>query len=194
MVSLALFLSLVLPGWSPVSAQDSVDLWGAWGEWSGKNARTFAGGYALGMSYVADVGWPADLGVDVLFARLDADQLARVVDEFEASVVLRRWVLGRGARIRPFLGARGGYTRLSADLEDLKFEQNGVVGGPVLGFVFPTGKTLSPMVSFEALRIHYQDTSLFLEGVKLPQSGGSAWRFFARVGITFGSGWERRGR
>lgn len=191
---MTLLLPLGLPPGSPALAQDSVDLWGAWGDWSGENAATFAGGYALGMSYVADVGWPADLGVDVLFARFDADQLSRVVDEFEASVVLRRWMLGRGARVRPFVGARGGYTRLSADLEDLKFEQNGAVGGPILGFVFPTGKTLSPMISMEALRIHYQDTSLFLEGVKLPQSGGSAWRFFVRVGVTFGSGWERRGR
>jgi hypothetical protein len=179
---------------SPAAAQDAVDLWGAWGEWSGKNAESFQGGYALGASYVADVGLPVDLGIDVLFARFDADQLAQVVDEFEVSAVARRWLLGRGSQVRPFLGARLGYTRLSADYADLKFEQNGAFAGPVLGIAIPTGRTLSPMLSVEALRVRYQDTSIFLEDVELPQSGGYGWRFFVRLGVTFGSGWERRGR
>jgi len=73
----ALFLLLGV-GSSPAAGQDAVDLWGAWGEWSGKNAETFQGGYALGAGYVADVGLPFDLGLDVLFARFDADQLAQM--------------------------------------------------------------------------------------------------------------------
>jgi len=181
------------PG-SIAEAQDSVELWWAKGEWSGKNARDFEGGYALGMSYVADVGLPADLGIDVLFARFGADQVTDVVDEFQASAVLRRWLLGRKSRIRPFLGARGGYTRLAADYDEFQFEQNGIFLGPVLGIVIPTGRTLSPMLSVEAFRVRYSDTSAFLEGVELPQSGGYGWRFFVRLGVTFGSGWERRGR
>jgi len=108
--------------------------------------------------------------------------------------VLRRWLSGGGSPLRPFLGARVGYTRLSADYEDLQFEQNGAFLGPVLGIAFPTGKTLSPMLSVEALRVRYQDTSLFLEDLELPQSGGYGWRFFVRLGVTFGSGWERRSR
>lgn len=182
------------PGSGVASAQDAVYLWGAWGDWSGKNAESFRAGYALGAAYVADVGLPVDLGIDVLFARMDADQLTRVVDEFQASAVLRRWLLGGGSLLRPYLGARVGYTRLSADYEELKFEQNGVFVGPALGVVLPTGKTLSPTLSVEALRVRYQDTSLFLEDVELPQSGGYAWRFFVRLGVTFGSGWERRSR
>ena len=182
------------PSRNSAAAQDSVDLFGGWGEWSGKNAKDFAGGYALGMSYVADVGFPVDLGIDLLFARFDADQLSEVVDEFQASAVLRRWVLDRSSRVRPFLGARVGYTRLSADYEELQFEQNGAFIGPLLGFAFPTGKTLSPMLSVEAFRVRYGDTTLFLEDLELPQSGGYGWRFFVRLGVTFGSGWERRGR
>lgn len=195
-LSWTLFLGILISLFpvAPVAAQDSVDLWGAAGEWSGKNAEDFAGGYALGMSYVADVGMPVDLGVDLLFARFDAAQASDRVDEFQASVVFRRWILGRGSRIRPFLGARGGYTRLAADLAEYQFEQNGVFLGPVLGIVIPTGKTLSPMLSVEAFRVRYSDTSLFLEGLELPQSGGYGWRFFVRLGVTFGSGWERRGR
>lgn len=170
------------------AAQDAADLFGGWGGWSGKNAETFKGGYALGAAYIADFGLPLDLGVDVLFARMDADQLTETVDEFQASAVLRRWILGGGGAIRPYLGARVGYTRLSADLADLKFEQNGAFAGPQLGLVFPTGKTLSPLLSVEALRVRYQDTTLFLEDLELPQSGGYGWRYFVRVGVTFESG------
>lgn len=188
------FLLLAVLGSRPAAAQDAVELWGAWGEWAGKNAESFKGGYALGAAYVADVGFFFDLGIDVQFARFDADQLSQVVDEFEASAVARRWLLGRRSPVRPFLGARAGYTRLSADYADLQFEQNGGFIGPVLGIVLPTGKTLSPMLSVEALRLKYQDTSIFLEDVELPQSGGYGWRFFVRLGVTFGSGWERRGR
>ncbi|MGW8265478.1 MAG: hypothetical protein ACWGSQ_03870 [Longimicrobiales bacterium] len=187
-------LPVLVPGSSFAAAQDAVELWGAWGEWSGKNAESFKGGYALGAGYLADVGLPVDLGIDVLFARMDADQLTKVVDEFQASAVLRRWILGGGSLLRPYLGARVGYTRLSADYEDLKFEQNGVFAGPVLGIVLPSGKTLSPTLSLEALRVRYSDTSLFLEDLEVPQSGGYGWRFFVRLGVTFGSGWERRGR
>jgi hypothetical protein len=187
-------LLLLAVGWSPAGAQDAVDFWGAWGSWSGKNAESFRNGYALGASYVADIGQPLDLGLDILFARFDADQLAEVVDEFEVSAVFRRWILGRDGPVQPFLGARVGYTRLAADLADLKFEQNGALGGLVLGFVFPTGRTLSPMLSVEALRLHYGDTTLYLEDLELPQSGGWGWRYFIRGGITFGSGWKRRPR
>ena len=187
-------LLLSVPISSFAAAQDAVDLCGGWGDWSGKNAEDFSGGYALGAAYVVDVGILIDLGVDVLFARMDADQVAEIVDEFQASAVLRRWILGGESPLRPYLGARVGYTRLSADLEDLQFEQNGVFAGPLLGIVIPTGKTLSPMVSVEALRVRFQDTSLFLEDLELPQSGGYGWRFFVRVGVTFGSGWERRDR
>jgi len=135
-----------------------------------------------------------DLGLDVLFARFDAEQLTKIVDEFEASVVLRRWLPGGGAPVRPYLGARAGYTRLSADYETLQLEQNGGMAGLTLGAVLPTGKTLAPTVALEAMRIWYADTNIFLEGENIPQTGGSAWRLFFRVGVTFGSGWERRGR
>ena len=181
-------------GLSPLGAQDAVDLWGAWGSWAGKITESFGNGYALGASYVADIGQPVDLGFDILFARFDADQVVETVDEIEASAIFRRWVLGRSGPVRPFLAARVGYTRLAADLEELQFEQNGALGGLVLGFVFPTDRTLSPILSFEALRVHYWDTSLFLEDLELPQSGGWGWRFFIKGGVTFGSGWKRRPR
>jgi len=194
-LSLLLVLAVALaPGRHRLAAQDAVDIWGAWGSWAGKNAEDFKNGYALGASYVADIGRPLDLGLDVLFARFDADQLAETVDELEVSAIFRRWVFGHRGPVRPYLGARVGYTRLGADLEDLRFEQNGALGGLVLGFVLPTGRTLSPMLALEAMRVRYGDTSLFLEGVELPQSGGWGWRFFIRGGVTFGSGWKRRPR
>ena len=192
-LSLAIAM-LLASGSNPLAGQDAVDLWGAWGGWSGENAESFKKGYALGASYLADIGKPADLGLDILFARFDADQLTETVDELQVSLVLRRWILGRRGPFQPFVGARAGYTRLAADVESLRFEQNGALGGLVLGFVLPTGRTLSPMFALEALRHRYEDTSLFLEGVELPQSGGSAWRFFLRGGLTFGSGWKRRPR
>lgn len=187
-------LIILALGFSPLGAQDAVDLWGAWGSWAGKNAESFKDGYALGASYVADIGQPVDLGFDILFARFEADQIIDTIDEIEVSALFRRWVLGRNGPVKPFLAARVGYTRLAADLEDLQFEQNGAMGGLVLGFVFPTGRTLSPLFSVEALRLHYWDTSLFLEDLEVPQSGGWGWRFFIRGGVTFGSGWKRRPR
>jgi hypothetical protein len=177
-----------------MEGQDAVELWGAYGSWSGKNAEDFQDGYALGSSYVADLGLPLDVGIETLFARFDADQMTDVVSEFQAAVVLRRWLLGQEAAIRPYLGSRLGYTRLSADFEDLQFEQNGVMGSLVLGVVFPTGRRLSPFVSVEAAEHRYEDTSIFLEGLEIPQSGGRGWRFFFKAGVTFGSGWERRNR
>ncbi len=116
-ITLWFFLLLLALG-GQVEAQDSVDLWGAKGEWAGRNADDFAGGYALGMSYVADIGLPVDLGADLLFARFDADQASDLVDEFQFSAVFRRWLLGRNSRVRPFLGARAGYSRLAADLAE----------------------------------------------------------------------------
>lgn len=192
LLALTLALSGIAP--APVLAQDAVDLWGAWGSWAGKNARTFHDGYALGASYVADVGRPVDLGIDIGFARFGTDQVVDMVDELEVTAVLRRWVWGRESAFRPFLGARLGYTRLSADLADLRFEQNGAIGGLVLGFVLPTDRTLSPMFSVEALRLRYNDTTAFLEDIEVPQTGGWGWRFFVRGGVTFGSGWKRRPR
>ena len=194
--SLFLFFLVVglFQGNSRLAAQDAVDLWGAWGSWAGENAEDFQDGYALGASYVADIGKPVDVGLDILFARFDADQATDVVDELEISAVLKRWILGRQGPFRPFLGARVGYTRLAADLEEFRFEQNGALGGLTLGFVLPSGRTLSPTFSLEALRVRYSDTTLFLEGLEIPQSGGWGWRFFIKGGVTFGSGWKRRPR
>ncbi|MEJ2504221.1 MAG: hypothetical protein P8177_13070, partial [Gemmatimonadota bacterium] len=94
--TLALLAAFWVAGPTAARAQDAVELWGAWGAWSGSdgNAEGFEPGYALGASYVADVGVPVDIGVDVVFARFDYTPVDWVIDEFQASLVLRRWVLG----------------------------------------------------------------------------------------------------
>ncbi len=178
------------------TAQDQVELWGAWAWWSGKDVETLKPGTALGAAYLADIRWWLDIGGDIGFGRfedkVDADRTERI-DEFQVSAAVRRWV-GKRAHVQSFVGARLGYTRLSLDLPDVRLEKNGVLAGPVVGIVVPTGNRLSPTISFEALRQSYSDTRIFLEGQDIPDSGGSSWRFQLKAGLTFGSGWKRKTR
>ena len=153
-------------------------------------------GPTLGASYIADIRWWLDVGGDIGFGRfgyqLNPDRKEDLA-EFQVSTVFRRW-LSKRARVQPFVGARVGYTRLSIDLTDVRLEQNGLLAGPLVGIVIPTGNRLSPTISFEALHQSYTDARVFLEGQEIPETGTSSWRFVVKAGLTFGSGWKRKSR
>ena len=187
---------LLCAGAKQAHAQDQVELWGSWASWSGRDAEAMKSGLALGASYIADIRWWLDVGGDIGFGRfgfqVDPDRTEDLA-EFQTSAVVRRW-LSKRARVQPFLGARLGYTRLSIDLTDVRLEQNGVLAGPLVGIVIPTGNRLSPTISFEALHQNYSDARVFLDGQQIPETNASSWRFVVKAGVTFGSGWKRKSR
>ena len=187
---------LLSVGATRAHAQDQVEMWGSWASWSGKDGHGIKPGAALGASYLADIRWALDIGGDIGFGRFGYEvspDRTEDLDEFQVSAVVRRW-LSKRSRVQPFVGARLGYTRLSIDVTDVRLEQNGAMGGPLVGIVIPTGNRLSPTISFEALRQGYSDARIFLEGEDVPETGGSSWRFVVKAGLTFGSGWKRKTR
>jgi len=182
-----LALSLVL---SPALLQgqsgfpNTVEFWGGAAGWSGENAEGFEIGAGTGSTFLFNVGWPIQIGGDLAFVRFETDQAVGKVDEFSASAATRYRVTA-SQRVFPFLGARAGYTRLSADYSDFRFEQNGALvgGGGGLEVPFRGRVMLTGMV--EALYYHYGDTKIFLEDVEIPSTGGGAWRYWGRLGLSF---------
>jgi len=162
----------------------TAEFWAGLAGWSGEKARSFSTGPATGATFLFHVGLPVQLGLDLGFARMDTDQVVGEVDEFTGSFAarLRAPFL---IRFRPFLGMRAGYTRLSADLETLRFEQNGGFVGGNLGVEVPLGSRVLLTGTGEALYYGYRDTTLFLEDIPVPSTGGNAWRYAARLGLSF---------
>ena len=166
------------------SYPNTVEFWGGLAEWSGENASGFERGPSTGGTFLFQIGMPVQLGLDLAFARMDSDQLVGEVDEFSASGAAR-YRLRLLDAVRPFLGVRGGYTRLSADYSDLRFEQNGVLAGGNLGLEIPMGSRVMLVGTAEAMYYSYWDTTIFLEDESLPSTGGTAWRYWGRLGLSF---------
>jgi len=163
---------------------NTVEFWGGVAGWSGENAQGFENGPSTGATFLFHVGIPVQVGLDIAFARMDSDQIVGEVDEFSASAAARyRLTLIPG--FRPFLGLRGGYTRLSADYSDFRFEQNGSMIGGNAGLEIPLGSRVMLVATAEAMHYTYRDTTIFLEDIPIPSTGGSAWRYWGRLGLAF---------
>lgn len=162
----------------------TVEFWGGVAWWSGENAEGFATGPATGATFLFHVGIPVELGVDVAFARMDSDQIVGEVDEFSVSPTVR-YRLRFSSRIRPFVGIQAGYTRLSADYEILRFEQNGSLVGGNAGVEIPLGARVMLTGTMGLLYYEYRDTTVFLYDVPVPSTGGNAWRYWGRLGLSF---------
>jgi hypothetical protein len=163
---------------------NTVEFWGGMAGWSGENASAFETGPSTGATFLFHVGIPVQLGFDIAFARMDSDQFVGEVDEFSASAAVR-YRMTFVPLVRPFLGARGGYTRLSADYSDLRFEQNGSMIGGNAGLELPMGSRVMLVVTGEAMHYSYHDTTVFLEDIPIPSTGGNAWRYWGRLGLSF---------
>ncbi len=163
---------------------NTVEFWGGLAGWSGENASEFETGPSTGGTFLFQVGIPVQLGLDVAFARMDTEQIVGEVDEFSASGAAR-YRIALLEEVRPFLGIRCGYTRLSADYWELRFEQNGVLAGGNLGLEIPLGSRLMLVGTAEALYYSYWDTTVFLEDIPVPSTGGTAWRYWGRLGLSF---------
>ena len=163
---------------------NTIEVWGGAAGWSGDNATGFKTGAGTGSTFLFDVGWPLQVGGDLAFNRFETDQILGKVDEFSGSVVLRYRILPERALV-PFVGMRAGYTRLSANLESLRFEQNGGLVGGSAGIEIPLRGRLMFSATGEALYHHYSDTKFFLEDEVIPTSGGGAWRYWGRAGIVW---------
>lgn len=162
----------------------TVEIFGGVAGWSGENADGFEAGAGTGSTFLFDVGWPVQIGGDLAFNRFESDQALGKIDEFSGSFALRYRFLPDRAVI-PFLGGRTGYTRLSANLEDFRFEQNGFLIGGGGGLEIPLGGRIMLAATGEALYYHYGDAKIFLEDVVIPSSGGGAWRFWGRLGLSW---------
>lgn len=164
--------------------ENTVAFWVGYADWSGENARSFAAGPATGATLLFHIGLPVAVGLEAGFARMDTDQVVGEVDEFTLTAVVRyRFAFIPG--IRPFVGLQGGYTRLSADLESLRFEQNGGFGGGNAGFEIPAGQRVMLTCVAGAQYHEYRDTTFFLYDVSVPSTGGGAWRYWGRLGLSF---------
>jgi hypothetical protein len=186
---LPLIAGCLIAGWpAAVSAHqpypNTAEFWGGVAGWSGEDARGFETGPSTGATFLFHIGMPVEVGLDIAFARMDSDQFVGEVDEFSASAEVR-YRLAFIPVIRPFLGARGGYTRLSADYADLEFEQNGSMIGGNAGLEVPVGSRVMFVVTGEAMYYSYHDTTIFLEDIPIPSTGGSAWRYWGRLGLSF---------
>jgi hypothetical protein len=167
----------------------TVELWGGGGWWSGEEAESYGAGGATGATALFSVGWPVQLGFDLGFSRFATDvtigdQSSFDVDEFSASGMLRRRV-GSFSRFYPFLGARVGYTRTSATVETIRLEQNGVLLGPSLGVETLLSGRIMLAVTGDVLYQHYGDAEIFLDDVSLTDSGGGAWRYWVKLGLSW---------
>ncbi len=163
---------------------NTVEFWGGLAGWSGDDAHDFDTGPATGATFLFHVGIPVEVGLDVAFARMDSYELGVEVDEFSASAAARYRFTFLPV-FRPFVGLKGGYTRLSADYADLRFEQNGGLAGGNAGLEIPMGSRVMLVATGEAMYYSYGDTTVFLEDIALPSTGGHAWRYVGRMGFSF---------
>ncbi len=162
----------------------TVEFWGGTAGWSGEDANGFSTGPATGATLLFHIGIPVQVGLDLGFARMDSDQLVQEVDEFYACMAAR-YRLGFVPYVRPFLGIHGGYTRLSAEYEILRFEQNGWLTGASAGFEVPMGSRVMLFGAGTISYYGYRDTTIFLYDVPLESTGGNAWRYGLRLGLSF---------
>ena len=162
----------------------TVEFWGGYAGWSGGDAEDFTDGPATGATFLFHVGLPVQIGVDLGFARLETGQIFEQVYEFSASFAARYRIMGI-RRVRPFLGMRAGYTRLSADFSIFRFEQNGSLVGGSAGFEIPAGARVMLILTGEAMYQNYRDAMIFLYDIDIPSSGGNAWRWWSRLGLAF---------
>lgn len=185
-IALALAVLLLAPAglFGQHRFPNTIEFWGGAAGWSGENAEGFETGGGTGSTFLFDVGWPVQVGGDLGFVRFKTDQVVGKVDEFSGSAAIRYRITASRSLI-PFLGARAGYTRLSADLENFRFEQNGALVGGSGGLEIPLRGRAMLVGTLEALYYHYGDTEIFLEDVSIPSTGGGAWRYWGRLGISF---------
>jgi hypothetical protein len=183
----ALFITavvLVLTG-GELSAREvpphTIEVWGGGAVWE-KSTEDGAGGPATGATALFHVGLPVQLGFDLAFARYDPGSAD--IEEFTASIAVRyRFPFLHS--FRPFVGTRTGYTRLSAELLGLRLEQNGALIGGSAGFEIPMGSRVMLTATGEAMYQGYKDAELFLGDYTFESSAGNAWRYWARLGLTF---------
>ncbi len=173
----------------------TIEIWGGGGWWSGEEAESYRAGAGTGATALFNVGWPVQVGFDLTSSRFKTDvtigdQSEFDVDEFTASGVVRRR-LGSFPRIYPFLGARVGYTRTSATVATLRLEQNGVLVGPALGVEALLSGRLMLALTGEALFQNYGDAEIFLDDIRFEDSGGSAWRYWVKLGLSWMWGPDR---
>jgi hypothetical protein len=162
----------------------TVEFWGGLADWSGEQAEGFERGPATGATFLFHVGIPVEIGLEAAFARMDTDQIVGEVYEFSFAPVIR-YRLPFFSRFRPFVGMQAGYTRLSADYEALRFEQNGGLVGGSAGLEIPMGARVMLAGTVGLLYYGYRDTTIFLSGDPVPATGGNAWRYWGRVGLSF---------
>ncbi len=163
---------------------NTVEFWGGMAGWSGEKAEGFSEGPATGATFLFDIGVPVQLGLDAAFARMDSDQSVGEVDEFALSLVARYRFMAV-PRVGAFVGVLAGYTRLSADYETLRFEQNGGLVGGNAGFEIPLGSRIMLVGTGVACYYGYGDTTVFLYDMPIQSSGGNAWRYSFRLGLSF---------
>lgn len=163
---------------------NTVEFWGGMAGWSGEKAEGFSTGPATGAVFLFSVGIPVHVGLDVGFARMDSDQIVGEVDEFTLSMAARYRFMSTG-NVRAFLGAQAGYTRLSADYSEFRFEQNGWLVGGNAGVELPMGARVMLAGTGGASYYGYGDTTIFLNDVSFASSGGNAWRYWFRLGLSF---------
>jgi hypothetical protein len=173
----------------------TIEIWGGGGWWSGEEAEDYDPGAGTGATALFNLGWPVQVGLDLAFTRFPTDVTIGdrsdfEVDEFTASAVVRRR-LGSLRRVYPFLGARVGYTRASAEVETLRLEQNGVLFGPSAGLEVLLGGRVMLVLTGDVLHQRYGDAEIFLDDVKLEDSGGGAWRYWLKAGFSWMWGPER---
>jgi len=166
------------------SRPNTVEIWGGVASWSGEDAEGFEPGPGTGATLLFHIGLPVQFGFEAAFARMDTDQFIDEVDEVAISGVIRYRFL-KAPLIAPFLGVQAGYTRLSADYSDLKFEQNGWFAGGHAGFEVPLRSRVMLAFTGGMYYYGYSDTTIFLEDVPLPSTGGNAWRYWGRLGLSF---------
>jgi hypothetical protein len=164
---------------------NTLEIWVGANTWSGEEAEDFDWGWATGTTFLFDVGWPIQFGGDLSFSQFGGPEILPEIDEFTGSVALR-YRFQPSPSIFPFLSARAGYTRLSAEFEPYRLEQNGALVGGGAGLEVPLSGQIMLALSTEALYQRYGAARVFQDDIDLPtDDGGGAWRYWARLGLSW---------
>jgi hypothetical protein len=86
-----------------------------------------------------------------------------------------------GERARFFVGAKGGYSRLSADSEGQSLSASGFAVGPTVGVRIPLSR-ISIDIAGDGMYTSYGDAEF--EGTTIEDSSSSGFRWIARAGIS----------
>ena len=182
---LLLLLLLLMPRPGAAQGVEAVELTAGWAGWSGDDLDDAEPGLRLQGTVFTVLRGDFDLGLTGTYGFVGVEGLDSDVRELGITGTVR-YSFGPIDSPHLFLEGQVGWSRLSVDIPnlDLLLDEHGIAAGPGIGVYLPVGPTVGVVLRADVHWHDYGDVR-FRQGPQLSEGGDSAWRWGAKVGVSF---------